>query len=108
MTGVRTGITLFIYGFSSVGRALVSKTRCREFEPLNPCPKQPKMKKLKLLTDLEESYTELRYKTSWPTRTQLVKSAIIVLIASIIIALIVLLMDQAVDNIMKLIYSLKN
>ncbi|GFI05691.1 protein translocase subunit SecE [Muribaculaceae bacterium] len=66
------------------------------------------MKKLKLLTDLEESYTELRYKTSWPTRTQLVKSAIIVLIASIIIALIVLLMDQVVDNIMKLIYSFKN
>lgn len=66
------------------------------------------MKKLKLLTDLEESYTELRYKTSWPTRTQLVKSAIIVLIASVIIALIVLLMDQVVDNIMKLIYSLKN
>ena len=26
-----------IYGFSSVGRALVSKTRCREFESLNPC-----------------------------------------------------------------------
>ncbi len=24
-------------GFSSVGRALVSKTRCREFESLNPC-----------------------------------------------------------------------
>ena len=66
------------------------------------------MKKLKLLTDLEESYTELRYKTSWPTRTQLVKSAIIVLIASIIIALIVLLMDQVVDNIMKLIYCFKN
>ncbi|WP_369524197.1 preprotein translocase subunit SecE, partial [Duncaniella muris] len=70
--------------------------------------KLSQMKKLKLLTDLEESYTELRYKTSWPTRTQLVKSAIIVLIASIIIALIVLLMDQVVDNIMKLIYSFKN
>ncbi|MDE7143524.1 MAG: preprotein translocase subunit SecE, partial [Muribaculaceae bacterium] len=54
------------------------------------------------------AYTELRYKPSWPTRTPLVKSAIIVLIASIIIALIVLLMDQAVDNIMKLIYSLTN
>lgn len=25
------------------------------------------MSKLKLLTDIEESYTELRYKTSWPT-----------------------------------------
>ena len=60
------------------------------------------------IRDSEESYTELRYKTSWPTRTQLVKSAIIVLIASIIIALIVLLMDQVVDNIMKLIYSFKN
>ena len=31
-----TGIILK-YGFSSVGRALVSKTRCREFESLNPC-----------------------------------------------------------------------
>ena len=66
------------------------------------------MKKLKLLTDLQESYTELRYKTSWPTRTQLVKSAIIVLIASFIIALVILCMDQVVENIMKLIYSLKN
>ena len=28
-----------IYGNSSVGRALVSKTRCREFEPLFPCRK---------------------------------------------------------------------
>ena len=26
-----------IYGCSSVGRALVSKTRCREFESLLPC-----------------------------------------------------------------------
>ena len=66
------------------------------------------MKKLKLLTDLEESYTELRYKTSWPTRPQLVKSAIIVLIASVIIALIILCMDQIVENIMKLIYSLRS
>ncbi len=66
------------------------------------------MKKLKLLTDLQESYTELRYKTSWPTKTQLVKSAIIVLIASIIIALVILCMDQIVENIMKLIYSLKS
>ncbi|MBD5238725.1 MAG: preprotein translocase subunit SecE [Bacteroidales bacterium] len=66
------------------------------------------MKKLKLLTDLQESYTELRYKTSWPTRTQLVKSAIIVLIASFIIALVILCMDQIVENIMKLIYSFKH
>lgn len=64
------------------------------------------MSKLKLLTDIEESYTELRYKTSWPSRPQLIKSAVIVLIASIIIAAIIFLMDQVVDNIMHLIYSL--
>lgn len=64
------------------------------------------MKKLKLLTDLEESYTELRYKTSWPTKEQVIKSAVIVLIASVIIALIVWVMDLVVDNLMHLIYSL--
>ena len=64
------------------------------------------MAKLKLLTDLEESYTELRYKTSWPTKGQLVKSAIIVLIASIIIALVIFVMDQVVDNLMHFIYGL--
>ncbi len=94
------------YGTSSVGRAPVSKTGCREFEPLVPCQKTRQMSKLKLLTDIEESYTELRYKTTWPTRTQLVKSAVIVLIASIIIAAIVFVMDQVVNTIMHFIYSL--
>ena len=64
------------------------------------------MSKLKLLTDIEESYTELRYKTSWPSRHQLIKSAVIVLIASIIIAAIIFVMDQVVDNLMHFIYSL--
>ncbi len=63
------------------------------------------MKKLKLITAIEESYDELRYKTSWPTRMQVVKSAIIVMIASAIIALIILIMDQIVDNLMHFIYS---
>ena len=64
------------------------------------------MKKLKLLTSIEESYDELRYKTSWPTRTQLIKSACIVMIASVIIALIIFVMDQIVDRLMHFIYSL--
>lgn len=63
------------------------------------------MKKLKLLTNIEESYDELRYKTSWPTKKQLVKSAVIVMIASVIIALIIFLMDQVVDRLMHLIYG---
>lgn len=60
---------------------------------------------MKLLTNIQESYEELRYKTSWPTKKQLIKSAIIVMIASIIIALIILLMDTVVESLMKLIYS---
>lgn len=62
------------------------------------------MKKLKLITSIEESYDELRYKTSWPTKEQLVKSAIIVLIASFIIAVVIFVMDQIADNLMHFIY----
>lgn len=63
------------------------------------------MKKLKLITNIEESYDELRYKTSWPTKTQLIKSAYIVMVASVIIAVVIFLMDQVVDAIMHFIYS---
>lgn len=66
------------------------------------------MKKLKLLTNIEESYDELRYKTSWPTKGQVLKSAMIVMVASVIIALIVFLMDQIADNLMHFIYGLGN
>ena len=65
-----------------------------------------KMAKNKLLANIEESYNELRYKTSWPTKKQLVKSALIVMIASVIIALIIFIMDQVVDRLMHLIYNL--
>ena len=64
------------------------------------------MKKLKLLTNIEESYDELRYKTSWPTKKQLLKSAMIVLIASVIISLILFFMDQILSHIMELVYTI--
>ena len=64
------------------------------------------MKKLKLLTNIEESFEELRYKTSWPTKKQVVKSALLVLIASIIIAAIVTyLMDAVANVVMHFLYS---
>jgi len=63
------------------------------------------MKKLKLLTNIQESYDELRYKTSWPSKKQLIKSAVIVMIASVLIALVIFAMDQVVDSLMHLIYS---
>ncbi|MGM9803357.1 MAG: preprotein translocase subunit SecE [Muribaculaceae bacterium] len=64
------------------------------------------MKKLKLLTDIEESYKELVYKVSWPTKSQLASSTILVMIASIVIALVILCMDQVIDTIMHFIYSI--
>ena len=64
------------------------------------------MKKLAIINSIEESYEELRYKTSWPTKSQVVKSALIVMLASAIIALIVLVMDQIAENAMKLLYHI--
>ena len=58
-----------------------------------------------ILTNIQEAYEELRYKTSWPTQTQLIKSAIIVLIASVIISLIIFFMDVLVNGLMHFIYS---
>ena len=58
-----------------------------------------------ILTNIQEAYEELRYKTSWPTQTQLIKSTIIVLIASVIISLIIFIMDVLVNGLMHFIYS---
>jgi preprotein translocase subunit SecE len=62
------------------------------------------MKKLKLY--FSETYNELVYKVSWPTWAELQSSAIVVMIASLIISLIILAMDQSFDNIMKFIYNM--
>ena len=61
---------------------------------------------MKFVNNLKESYTELVHKVSWPTRKELSKSAVLVLIASIILALVVWLMDFSFDKIMTLVYSL--
>lgn len=60
--------------------------------------------KLKLLTNIQEAYDELRYKTSWPSRKQLIKSAIIVMIASVIIALIIFLIDFVWQHLVGFVY----
>ncbi|MDE5969415.1 MAG: preprotein translocase subunit SecE [Muribaculaceae bacterium] len=62
--------------------------------------------KLGILTNIRDAYDELRYRTSWPTGSQLIKSALIVMVASVIIALIILIMDQLVNLLMHFIYSL--
>jgi preprotein translocase subunit SecE len=60
---------------------------------------------MKVLNYIKESYTELVHKVTWPTRAELVNSAIVVLIASIIIALIVWVMDLSFESIMTFVYK---
>ncbi|HAQ64727.1 MAG TPA: preprotein translocase subunit SecE [Bacteroidales bacterium] len=64
------------------------------------------MAKYKVIEYVQESYDELIHKTSWPTWSELQSSAVIVSIASLIIALVVFLMDISFENILKLFYSL--
>ena len=62
--------------------------------------------KMKLVQSIKESYNELVHKVTWPTANELVNSAVAVLIASLIIALIVWLMDVSFEALMKFIYGL--
>ena len=93
----------YFYGNSSVGRASVSKTECREFESLDPCNSRLTMK---LANYIKESYNELVNKVSWPTTKELTNSAVIVLVASLILSLIIWLVDLGFEEIMKLVYGL--
>lgn len=71
-----------------------------------------KTKEMSIFTKIgnafKDSYQELKYKTSWPTGKQVVKSALIVMVASAIIAVVVLVMDQISEWGMKGIYHLPN
>ena len=49
----------------------------------------------KITNYCKESYDELVHKVSWPTRKELSSSAVVVLYASLLIALVVFLMDSA-------------
>jgi preprotein translocase subunit SecE len=60
----------------------------------------------KFKTYIDETTNELFHKVSWPSWSELQSSAIIVAIASAIIALIVLLMDLTFEKAMEAIYHL--
>ena len=49
----------------------------------------------------KESYDELVHKVSWPTYSELANSAVVVLYASLLIALVVFLMDSAFQFVME-------
>ncbi|MCQ2064380.1 MAG: preprotein translocase subunit SecE [Bacteroidaceae bacterium] len=58
----------------------------------------------KFISNCKESYNELVHKTTWPTGKELSSSAVIVLVASLMIAVVVFLMDKCFQGIMTIIY----
>ncbi|MCB0552130.1 MAG: preprotein translocase subunit SecE [Phaeodactylibacter sp.] len=62
------------------------------------------MERLKLY--IIESYNELVNKVTWPTLSNLQGSTVVVLVASIILALVIFLMDVISKGILDQVYSL--
>jgi len=60
----------------------------------------------KFFNNLREIREEMMNKVSWPTWSELTESAIVVSIASLIIAVVVLAMDLSFENILKAVYGL--
>jgi preprotein translocase subunit SecE len=58
----------------------------------------------KIVNYCKACYDELAHKTTWPTRAELTHSAVIVLSASLVIALVVFAMDFVFKNLMGVIY----
>ncbi|WP_084488409.1 preprotein translocase subunit SecE [Phocaeicola paurosaccharolyticus] len=55
----------------------------------------------KVVNYFKESYNELVYKVSWPNRSELSNSAVVVLYASLLLALVVFLMDSLFQLVME-------
>ncbi|MBW7936768.1 MAG: preprotein translocase subunit SecE [Flavobacteriales bacterium] len=60
---------------------------------------------MKIISYIRESIDELLNKVSWPTWQELQSSSIVVLVASLIIAIVVFAMDSVFNETMKLIYK---
>ena len=55
---------------------------------------------------LKESYAELTKKVTWPTWDKLQSSAIVVMVASVIFAVVIFAMDFCFQHLMSFIYTL--
>jgi preprotein translocase subunit SecE len=60
----------------------------------------------KFINYCKACYDELAHKTTWPTRSELTHSAVVVLSASLVIAAIVWVMDSVFKFMMSSIYSM--
>ena len=60
----------------------------------------------KFINYLKESYAELTKKVSWPAWDKLHNSAIVVMVASVIFAIVIFAMDFCFQHLMSAIYTL--
>ena len=60
----------------------------------------------KITNYLQETYNELIYKVSWPSWTDLQSSAIVVMVASLIIAIVIFAMDFSFQNLFEFLYKI--
>ena len=58
----------------------------------------------KIIDYCKDSYNELVHKVTWPSRSELTSSAVVVLYASLVIALVVFAMDSVFQFVMGVVY----
>ena len=86
-------------------RILVPLQNIKGYDLVNMrCPLKVKMRRF--INYLKESYFEMTKKVSWPTWDKLQSSAILVMVASVIFAVVIFIMDYAFQNLMSAIYTL--
>ncbi|MBK6282083.1 MAG: preprotein translocase subunit SecE [Draconibacterium sp.] len=61
---------------------------------------------MKIKLYFQEAFDELVHKVTWPTWKELQSSALVVMVASLIISLVIFAMDLSFRNLMELIYGL--
>ena len=55
---------------------------------------------------LKASYEEVTQHTTWPARNELINNSLLVLVASVLFALFICVLDFGFENLMKLFYSI--
>lgn len=91
-----------LYGCSSNGRVMVSKTIGWEFESLHPCIQN--MSKIKIY--IRNLIQEVRYKITWPAYHKLQSSSVLVLVTSFIFALLIGFIDWSFKKIFVWFYTI--
>ena len=75
-------------------------------QPLPILQRPLNVKMRKFINYLKESYAELTKKVSWPSWDKLTNSAILVMAASVILAVVIFAIDFCFQHLMTAIYTL--